>query len=108
MLGSWFLFQATIAPLHMLPTFLEHMPSPNQLHASVWAMPGPTMAWLHLWGFSLTFAIPTAFMWASAGECPRSYRRTALDDLGRRMVPISMAIGGVMCVRVYRPAVFRR
>ena len=98
LLGCWFLFNATIAPLHMLPAFLGHMPSPDQIQASIWELPDATMAWLHLCGFPLAFAIPPAFLWAFARECPRSHRRTVLDGLARWMVPVSMVIGGVMCV----------
>ena len=98
LLGCWFLFKATVASLHMLPAFLGYMPSPDQLQASVWAMPGPIMAWLHLCGFPLAFAIQPAFLWAFARECPRSHRHSALDGLARRMIPVSVAIGGVMCV----------
>ena len=100
LLGCWFLFRGTIAPLHMLPAFLGHMPSQDQMQASFLALPGPIMAWLHLCGFPLAFAIPPAFMWAFARECPRGHRYPALDGLARWMVPVSVAIGGVMCAGV--------
>ena len=35
-----------------------------------------------------------ALMWAFAREFPRVHRRTGVDDLARRMVPISAWIGG--------------
>ena len=98
LLGCWFLCQATIAPLHMLPGLLGHMPAPDQLQASIWAIPGPIMAWLHLCGFPLAFGIPPAFLWAFARECPRVHRHTPLDSLARWMVPVSVAVGGVMCL----------
>ena len=34
-----------------------------------------------------------AFLWAFARECPQVQRRTRLDDLARRMVPISLGVG---------------
>ncbi len=100
LLGGYFLFRATLAPLHMLPAFLGHVPPPETLEASIWEIPGPTMALLHLCGFPLAFAIPPAFLWAFARECPRVQRRTVLDDLARRMVPVSVAVGVVMCAGV--------
>ena len=100
LLGCWFLLKASVPSLHMLPAFLGFMPSPDQLQAAAWAMPGPIMAWLHLCGFPLAFALQPAFLWEFARECPRGRRHSALDGLARRMVPVSMVIGGVMCVGV--------
>ena len=97
LLGGYFLFRATLAPLHMLPAFLGQMPPPDLLQGAVWRIPWPTMAVLHLCGFPLALAIPPAFLWAFARECPRVHRRTRLDDLARRMVPVSVAVGGAMC-----------
>ena len=97
LLGGYFLFRATLAPLHMLPAFLGHLPPADLLRASVWEMPGATMALLHGCGLPLALAIPPAFLWAFARECPRVHRRTRLDDLARRMVPVSVAICGAMC-----------
>ena len=95
LLGGYFVFRATVAPLHMLPAFLGQMPPPHLLQASIWEMPRPTMALLHL-GTFLALAVAPAFLWAFARECPRVRRRTRLDDLARRMVPISVAINGVL------------
>ena len=36
-----------------------------------------------------------AFLWAFARECPRVHHRTRLDDLARRMVRVSAAVGCV-------------
>ncbi|MCY4123012.1 MAG: serine/threonine-protein kinase [Acidobacteria bacterium] len=99
LLGGYFLFRATAAPLHMLPAFLGQMPPADLLQASIWEMPRPTMALLHLGAF-LALAIAPAFLWAFARECPRVRRRTGLDDLARRMVPVSLAINGVLWVAV--------
>ena len=98
LLGGYFLFRATFAPLHMLPAFLGQMPPPDMLEASVWELPGTTHAWLLLCGYPLGFAIPPAFLWAFARECPRVHRRTRLDDIAHRMVPASVAIGVALCV----------
>ena len=97
LLGGYFLFRATFAPLHMLPAFLGHMPPADTLPESVWDMPVPTALFLLFCGFPAAFAIPPAFLWAFARECPRVHRRTWLDDLARRMVPVSVAITCAMC-----------
>ncbi|MCY4057336.1 MAG: hypothetical protein OXG44_04975, partial [Gammaproteobacteria bacterium] len=72
LLGGYFLFRTTLAPLHMLPAFLGQVPPAEMLEASVWEIPGPTMALLHLCGFPLALAIPPAFLWAFAREYPKS------------------------------------
>ena len=100
LLGAYFLFKAALGPLHMLPAFLGQMPAADLLQASVWAMPGPTRAFLLLIGYPVALAAPPAFLWAFARECPRLHRRTSLDDLARRMVPLSAAIGCTMCAGV--------
>ena len=100
LLGGYFLFRATLAPLHMLPAFLGQVPPADLLQGAVWKIPWPTMAVLHLCGLPLALAIPPAFLWAFARECPRVHRRTRLDDLARRMVPVSVAVGGAMCAGV--------
>ena len=97
LLGGYFLFKTTVAPLHMLPAFWGQMPSVDMLQSSVWDMAGPTRAFLLLYAYPLAFAVAPAFLWAFARECPRVHRRTRLDDLARRMVPLSVALGGVMC-----------
>ena len=100
LLAAYFLFKAALGPLHMLPAFLGQMPAADLLQASVWAMPGPTRAFLLLIGYPVALAAPPAFLWAFARECPRIHRRTRLDDLARRMVPLSAAIGCAMCAGV--------
>ena len=96
LLGGFFLFRATLAPLHMLPGLLGQTPPFAILEASVWDAPLPTVVFLHL-SYPLAFAISPAFLWAFARECPQVHRRTRLDDLARVMVPVSVAIGGAMC-----------
>ena len=100
LLGGYFLFRATLAPLHMLPAFLGHLPPADLLPASLWEMPAPTMTLLHVCGLPLALAVPPAFLWAFARECPRVHRGTRLDDLARRMVPISVAVVGALCAGV--------
>ena len=39
-----------------------------------------------------------ALMWAFAREFPRAHRRTRMDDLARRMVPISTMVGGALWI----------
>ena len=97
LLGSYFLFKATVAVLHMLPAFLEQMPAAEMLLASVWDRSAPTKAFLFLYAYPLAFAVAPAFLWAFARECPRIHRRTRLDDFARRMVPVSVALGCAMC-----------
>ncbi len=96
LLGGFFLFRATLAPLHMLPGFLGQMPPFAMLEVSVWHVPLPTVVFVHL-SYPLAFALSPAFLWAFARECPRVHRRTRLDDLARGMIPVSAAIGGAMC-----------
>ena len=96
LLGCFFLFRATLAPLLMLPGFLGQMPPFAMLEASVWDVPLPTVVFVHL-SYPLAFAISPAFLWAFARECPQVHRRTWLDDLARGMVPASVAIGCAMC-----------
>ena len=98
LLGSYFLFKATLAPLHMLPAFWGHMPSAEMLQASVWDMPAPARVFLLVYAYPLAFAVAPAFLWAFARECPRIHRRTRLDDLARRMVAVSVTLGCAMCI----------
>ena len=95
LLGGFFLFRATFAPLHMLPGFLGQT-LPFASGFSFWDVPLPTVVFLHL-SYPLAFAISPAFLWAFARECPQVHRRTRLDDLARVMVPVSVAIGCAMC-----------
>ena len=96
LLGCFFLFRATLAPLHMLPGFLGQVPPFAMPEASVWDVPLPTVVFVHL-SYPLAFAISPAFLWAFARECPRVHRRTRLDDLARGMVPVSVAVGCALC-----------
>ena len=96
LLGGFFLFRATLAPLHMLPSFSGQVPPFAMSEAFAWDVPLPTVVFVHL-SYPLVFAISPAFLWAFARECPRVRRRTRLDDLARGMVPVSVAIGCAIC-----------
>ena len=98
LLGVYFLFKATYAPLHMLPAFWGEMPAPQALPAAFWTLSAPTRVFLHLYSYPFLFA--PAMLWAFARECPRIHRRTGLDDFARRMVPISVGIGCAIWVSV--------
>lgn len=100
LLGGYFLFKATVALPHMLPAFWGQMPPVGVLEASFREIAAPTRVFLLLYAFPQAYAVAPVFLWAFARECPRVYRRTALDDFARRMVPVSAAIGGAMCAGV--------
>ena len=91
LLGVYCLLKATLAPLHMLPAFFLEIAPPEQFTAFVQALPASSRLFLYLYVPSYLFA--PAFLWAFARECPRVHRRARLDDLARRMVPVSVAIG---------------
>ena len=91
LLGVYFLFKATHAPHLMLPAFLLELPPPPMLPAYILEMPRATTLLLCLYLPAFLFA--PAILWAFARECPRVQRRTRLDDLALRMVPVSVAIG---------------
>ena len=91
LLGVYFLLKATHAPQLMLPSFLLEMPPPPMLPTYILEMSPAMKLFSCLYLPSFLFA--PAFLWAFARECPRVQRRTRLDDLALRMVPVSVAIG---------------
>ena len=91
LLGVYCLLKATLPPLHMLPAFFLEIAPPEQFTAFAQALPASSRLFLYLYVPSYLFA--PAFLWAFARECPRVHRRARLDDLARRMVPVSVAIG---------------
>ena len=91
LLGIYCLLKATLAPLHMLPAFFLEVPPPAQFSAFAEALPASSRFFLYLYVPSYLFA--PAFLWAFARECPRLHRRSRFDELARRMVPASVAIG---------------
>lgn len=96
LLGGFFLLKATHAPQLMLPAFLLELPPPPMLPTYFLEMPPATNLFFLL--YVPTFLFAPAFLWAFARECPRVQRRTRLDDLALRMVPVSVAIGCLVWV----------
>ena len=90
LLGVFFLLKATVAPLHILPAMLWGMPPPHLLHLVPGGLPAPTRIFFYLYAYPYAFA--PAVLWAFARECPRVHRRTRLDDLAFRMVPIGVVL----------------
>ncbi len=91
LLGGYFLLQAAIAPYHMFNAFLWGMPDLDMIESYILEMPvsGVLLEYLYLH----PYLYAPAFLWAFARECPQVQRRTRLDDLARRMVPISLGVG---------------
>ena len=105
LLGAYFLLKATTTPLHMLPAFVLELPPAPEYAAYLQDLPAATRLFGVLYVPAFMFA--PAFLWAFARECPRVHRRTWLDDLARRMVPVSVLIGGglwLACVVTLDPA----
>ncbi len=94
LLGVYCLLKATLPPLHMLPAFFLEIAPPEQFTAFAQALPASSRLFLYLYVPSYLFA--PAFLWAFARECPRVHRRARLDDLARRMVPVTVVIGFAM------------
>ena len=91
LLGVYCLLEATHPLTHMLPGFILDMPPPEQFGAFVQDM--PASARLFYCVFVPSFLFAPAFLWLFARECPRVHRRSRLDDLARRMVPLSVGAG---------------
>ena len=98
LLGVYCLLKATLPPLHMLSAFFLEIPPPEQFSAFFEALPASSRLFLYLYIPSFLFA--PAFLWAFARECPRVHRRSRLDDLSRRMVRVSVAIGFAIWVGI--------
>ncbi len=96
LLAVFFLLKATLAPMHILPAVLWGLPPPHLLHTAPSGLPAPTRIFFYLYAYPFAFA--PAVLWAFARECPRIYRRTRLDELARRMVPISVALACALWV----------
>ena len=80
LLGAYFIVNATLAnPFPMLAS-LRDVPQ-----ADLFGYP-----------YVYPFLFAPAFLWAFVRECPRAQRATRLDDLARRMVVVSAALGCVM------------
>ena len=87
-LGLYCLLKATSAAHPILLGFLGNVPL--QQVVPDYFLEGP-----RLLGYVLVpvHVFAPAFLWVFAAEWPRVHRRTRLDDLARRMVPASVAIG---------------
>lgn len=97
LLGAYFLLKAPIAGLYMVCVALWEIP-PHTIQGFVQDSPTPARVLAYL-SVLPSLAAP-ALLWAFARECPRIRRRTRLDDLTRRMVPVSVGIGCAMWVGV--------
>ena len=97
LLGAYFLLKATLAPLHMFYASLWEIP-PHVIEGFLLDPPAPARLLGYLYVHPFLFA--PAFLWAFARECPRVRRRTRLDDLARRMVPVSVAVSCLNWVAV--------
>ena len=106
LLGGYFLVRATLGPLHMLPAFLGELPPPHMVDAFLRELPALTRIFVYL--YVPAFHFGAAFLWAFARECPRIHRRSRLDDLARRMVPVSVAVGVAVWVAYVATLEFAR
>ena len=96
LLGVYCLLKATNAPMHMLQAFFLELPPPPAYAAFIQQLPAANRLFAALYVPAFLFA--PAFLWAFARECPRVHRRTWLDDLARRMIPVSVLIGAGLWV----------
>ena len=92
LLGVYCLLKATNQPLYMLQAFFLELPPPPAYAAFLQHLPADSRVFAALYVPAFLFA--PAFLWAFARECPRVHRRTWLDDLARRMILVSVLIGG--------------
>ena len=92
LLGVYCLLKATNQPLYMLQAFFLELPPPPEYAAFLQHLPAANRLFSALYVPAFLFA--PAVLWAFARECPRVHRRTWLDDLARRMIPVSVLIGG--------------
>ena len=92
LLGVYCLLKATNQPLYMLQAFFLELPPPPEYAVFLQHLPAANRLFSALYVPAFLFA--PAVLWAFARECPRVHRRTWLDDLARRMIPVSVLIGG--------------
>ena len=97
LLGGFFLFRGTLAPLHMLPGLTGAGAAIRHVGGFRLGRVPADRSYSCTLSYPLAFAVSPAFLWAFARECPQVHRRTRLDDLARAMVPVSAAIGCAMC-----------
>ena len=82
LLGAYFLLVATLVNPFQLLGILRGAPPVEPFGYPDFAFP-----------YIYPFMFAPAFLWAFARECPRVRRGTRLDDLARRMVPVSVLSG---------------
>ena len=87
LLGAYFLLTATAVNPFALLGFLRGDPPAEPFGYPDFAFP-----------YVYPFMFGPAFLWAFARECPRVHRGTRLDDLARRMVPVSVLVGCLLWV----------
>ena len=87
-LGLYFLLMATLTSHPILVASFAELPPQRLVPDYLLEVPRP-VGYLPL----AVYLFAPAFLWVFARECPRVYRRSRLDDLARRMVPVSVAIG---------------
>ena len=87
LLGSYCLLRATLVSPFALLAFLRGEPPVEPFGYPDFGFP-----------YVFPFMFAPAFLWAFARECPRVHRGTRLDGLARRMVPISVLIGGLVWI----------
>ena len=90
LLGVYSLFKGTLASLHILLAILGEIPQPEVWQTFDWEPSAGARVFAY---FPHPFFFCGAFLWAFARECPRVHRRTALDELARHMVGVSVALG---------------
>ena len=95
LLAAYFLLKAPMAGLHMVAASWWEIPS-DVVEGFLLDPPLPARLLTYLCLQPFLFA--PAFVWAFARECPRGRRRNRLDDVLRRMVPVSVVIGCAMAV----------
>ena len=102
LLAGYFLLQAGFAPLMVWYAYFWETPSLERFDSVLLDLPPLARLSGYLYLFPQMYA--PAFLWAFARESPRIHRRSRLDDLARRMVPVSVATGvcfWVTCMVTY-------
>ena len=85
LLGAYFLVSAALVNPFALLGVLRGAPPVEPFGYPDFAFP-----------YVYPFMFAPAFLWAFARECPRVHRGTRLDGLARRMVPVSVLVGGLL------------
>ena len=89
LLGGYFLVAAALVNPFALVGYLRGAPPVEPFGYPDFAFP-----------YFYPFLFAPAFLWAFARECPRVHRGTRLDGLARRMVPVSVLVGCLLCAAV--------